>query len=175
MQQFPRGSPMAASSPQDIIIRSGSNWQGKEGGGRRKGGRGRRKGGRGRRKGGRGRGGRGKEGRERGGGRDRGGRGGRAGGEERGEEKKKTEHIRHSSLIQIEFKSQTENQLSIGLRRMATTSQCGGEPWYNCAMCSYAGKVATGRVQCGRSQPHTTQSESASRVFKPVLLPPLPL
>ena len=35
MQQFPRGSPKAASSPQDIITRSGSNWQGKEGGGRR--------------------------------------------------------------------------------------------------------------------------------------------
>ena len=135
MQQFPRGSPKAASSPQDIITRSGSNWQGKEGGGEEGGGR----------EGGR----REEEGREE---------------EERGGEKKKTEHIRHYSLIQIESKSQTENQLSSGLRKMATTSQCVGEPWYNCTMCSSAGKVAT--VQCGRSQPHTTQSESASRVLK---------
>ena len=90
MQQFPRGSPKAASSPQDIITRSGSNWQGKEGGGRRE-----------------------EEGREE----EEGGVGeGEEGGEERGGEKKKTEHIRHSSLIQIESKSQTENQLSSGLR-----------------------------------------------------------
>ena len=93
MQQFPRGSPKAASSPQDIITRSGSNWQGKEGGGRREE--------------------EGREGEEGGAGE---GEEGEKGGEERGGEKKKTEHIRHYSLIQIESKSQTENQLSSGLR-----------------------------------------------------------
>ena len=30
IEQFPRGSPLAASSPQDTITRSGSNWQGRK-------------------------------------------------------------------------------------------------------------------------------------------------